>query len=235
MALTASANVKLGGYGLWDKESSSYVNPDGSVEDRAAYLFPVGQTLAAGQTLRVHFGATPSPLPATPANSVDLWTGEPGFLQATGDFVELASLSRSSLSCVVTPGGSCRPAQQLSISSSPVGVTARTTPGSVSVNWGAPIARGGSPITGYTATAFDAPIGGSPLASCAAGGADRSCSFPASVGTKYYVEVAAQNAQGTSGPSWRVSGRASYRARRSRVGVGLGHPGRRERLLDAGG
>ena len=52
----------------------------------------------------------------------------------------------------------------------PVGVTARTTPSSVSVNWGAPISRGGTAITQYTATAFDAPIGGSPIASCTAGG-----------------------------------------------------------------
>ncbi len=201
--LTAAADVRLGGYGLWDKESSSYVN-GGSVEDRAAYLFPMNQRLAAGQKLRVHFGATPSPLPTPPANSTDLWTGESSFIAPSGDFVELASLSRSSLDCEITPGGSCRPAQQLSISSSPVGVTARTTPSSVTVNWGAPISRGGSPITGYTATAFNAPIGGSPIASCTAGGGDRSCSFAGGIGGKYYVEVQAHNAQGTSGPSWRV-------------------------------
>ena len=55
--LTAAADVRLGGYGLWDKESSSYVN-GGSVEDRAAYLFPMNQRLAAGteaaRALRSH-------------------------------------------------------------------------------------------------------------------------------------------------------------------------------------
>ncbi len=201
--LTASADTKLGGYGFWDKESSSYVN-GGSIEDRAAYLFPMDQTLAAGQKLRVRFGAVPSPLPATSTNTTDLWTGQSGFLAPSGDFVELASLSRSSLDCKVTAGGSCRPAQQLSIASSPVGVTARTSPSSVAVYWGAPISRGGSPITGYRATAFDASIGGNAIASCTAGGGERSCSFGAGVGPKYYVEVVAHNAQGTSGPSWRV-------------------------------
>ena len=105
--------------GLWDKESSSYDN-GGSIEDRAAYLFAMDQTLAAGSKLRVHFGGA-NPLPAAPGDGTDLWTATTPFVQATGDFVELANLSRSSLDCEVTPGGSCRAAQQLSISSSPRG------------------------------------------------------------------------------------------------------------------
>ena len=47
----------------------------GSSEDRAAYLFPPEQKMPPGQTLRVHFGAIPNPLPAMPAGTTDLWTG----------------------------------------------------------------------------------------------------------------------------------------------------------------
>ena len=83
-------------------------------------------------------------------------------------------------------------------------MTARSTPSEVTVSWGAPISRGGTAITGYTATAYDAPIGGNPIASCSTDGSARSCNFPASIGTQYHVEVVAHNAQGTSGASWRV-------------------------------
>jgi hypothetical protein len=90
------------------------------------------------------------------------------------------------------------------VSSSPVGVTARSTSSSVTVNWGAPISTGGRAISSYRATAFDAPVGGSAIGGCSSGGAGRSCTFPAAVGRTYFVEVTATNAQGQSGPSWRV-------------------------------
>jgi hypothetical protein len=200
--------VRLGGYGFWNSASSNYLNGS-SREDRAAYLFPAGQTIPPGQKLRVFTGLQPATLPVIPAGTTPIWTGGGQYIGGTGvtstpDYVELANLSRAQIACSPVAGGTCRGSRPVSISSSPVGVTARTTPSSVTVNWGAPISVGGTAITQYTATAFNAPIGGSPVASCTAGGGERSCSFPGGIGGKYYVEVVAHNSQGISGPSWRV-------------------------------
>ena len=203
LANTSGSTVRLGGYGFWNTASSAHVN-GGSTEDWAAYLFPADTTLAAGRKLRVHFGGGATPPQGTPDGVTRMWTTDSAFIGLTNDYVELANLTRAQVSCVPTPGGTCRGTKQQSISSPPVGVTARTTASSVAVAWGAPISTGGSPITGYTATAFDAPIGGNPISSCSGGGADRTCSFPGGIGSKYFVEVTASNALGTSGPSWRV-------------------------------
>ena len=65
---TSGSTAKLGGYGFWNTASSNYLN-GADREDRAAYLFPADATLAAGQTLRVHFGDQPGtadPIPPTP-------------------------------------------------------------------------------------------------------------------------------------------------------------------------
>lgn len=201
---TSDRPLRVGGYGLWDAQSSRYQN-GGRIENRAAYLFPMDTRIAPGQTLRVQLTAEPPPvLPADPGGLTRLWSGRDGFVGATSDFVEVASLTGSQVACTATPGGSCRAARPVSAASPPVGVTARTTSRSVTVAWGAPISSGGTPITGYTATAFDSPAGGRAIRSCRTSGAGRSCTFPAGVGTRYYVEVVASNAQGPSGPSWRV-------------------------------
>lgn len=198
---TSTATVRLGGYGLWDRYSANE-----SSTDSARYLFPAEATLGAGRSLLVHFGTAPTTKPAAPSGSAWLWTGEGTFINSdtAGDFVELGNLNKALVDCETTGTATCRDAQQVSVSSSPVGLTALASASSVTVNWGAPISRGGTPITGYTATAFDAPIGGTVIARCTAGGAARSCSFPGSMGRAYFVEVVARNAQGTSGPSWRV-------------------------------
>jgi endonuclease YncB( thermonuclease family) len=201
---TSEQTLQLGGYGLWDAMSSRFPN-GGSLENRAAYLFPTGTSVAPGQTLRVQLVTARPPVPpADTTNLKRLWTGMDGFVGTTADFVEVANLNGAQVTCTATPGGSCRAAKPVSISSSPVGVTARTTPSSVTVNWGAPISRGGTAITGYTATAFDAPVGGNTIGGCSTDGTSRSCSFPGGIGTRYYVEVTATNVQGVSGPSWRV-------------------------------
>jgi hypothetical protein len=65
------------------------------------------------------------------------------------------------------------------------------------------VSRGGTPITGYTATAFSSPNPGegSVLGQCSTDGNGRACSFQGSIGTRYYTEVVASNAVGSSGPS----------------------------------
>lgn len=118
-----------------------------------------------------------------------------------GDRVELANLNRAMLDCRAYGDTSCRGVGGTAAATPPVGVTARTSPTSVTVNWGASISRGGTPITGYTATAFAQPNGGAPIGTCTASGAERACAFPGSIGTTYYLEVVAHNAVGTSAPS----------------------------------
>ena len=195
---TTGAAVDLGGYGFWDLDSS------GGTTDNHAYLFPASEQLAGGETLRVHFGATVTQ--PSPSSVRLLETGRPGFLNAANDYVELASLNRSQVACLASGSALCRSTQQTSLSTPPVGVTARTSRDAVTVSWGGPISKGGTPITGYTATAWNAPIGGSQIASCTAGGspAGGTCSFPGALGVTHYVDVVASNAVGASGPSWRV-------------------------------
>ena len=195
---TTGQPVRLGGYGLWDLYSAT----SGS-SDSARYLFPPEQAIAANGTLLVHFGSAPPTKPTAQAGRPWLWTGTDTFINSTGDFVELAHLNRAQVDCTTTPGGTCRAARQESVASAPLGITAQASATRVTVTWGAPISRGGTRITGYTATAYSKPVGGSVLATCSTAGA-LSCSFPGRIGRTYYAEVVARNAQGTSGPSWRV-------------------------------
>jgi titin len=200
---TSAGVARLGGYGLWNAASSRFSN-NGSLENRAAFLFAPTESLGAGQTLRVYFSSAPSSDVQIAGISRTVFAGAALTLVADSDFVELANLNGAQIACRSKSGTSCARAQTTSVPSSPVGVTARSAASDVTVAWGAPISRGGLTISGYTATAYDAPVGGNPIASCSAGGGDRSCSFPATMGRAYFVDVTATNTQGTSGPSWRV-------------------------------
>jgi fibronectin type 3 domain-containing protein len=200
---TSASTARLGGYGLWNAQSSRFDN-NGRLENRAAFLFDAAETLGAGQTLRVYFASAPPSVGQTGGGVKSIFAGANLALNTDSDFVELANLNGAQIACRSKAGSSCVRAQVASVPSSPVGVTARSTASDVTVTWGAPISRGGLAIAGYSATAYDAPVGGNIIASCAAGGADRSCSFPATLGSAYYVDVVATNAQGSSGPSWRV-------------------------------
>ena len=173
---TTGSVVKLGGYALWNK-----VVRDGKY-DSPRHIFGKDQTLPAGGTLLV----------------------PTAFLDPASDRIEFANLNKALVDCQAWGGQTCRSATPTALPSSPVGITALTTPSTVTVNWGAPISQGGTPVTGYLATAFDAATGGSAIGSCAAGGDQRTCTFPGTVGTTYFVEVQARNAIGTSAPSWRV-------------------------------
>jgi endonuclease YncB( thermonuclease family) len=206
---TSGSVARLGGYGLWNAKSSRYEVKDNlgnvtSLENRAAFLFDPAEALAAGQTLRVYFAAAP-PSVTQPGGGVKrIFAGADLTLNSDSDFVELANLNGAQIACRSKTGTSCVKAQVTSVPSSPVGVTARSTASDVTVTWGAPISRGGLAISGYSATAYDAPVGGNAVATCSASGGDRSCAFAGSMGRSYFVDVVAINAQGTSGPSWRV-------------------------------
>lgn len=78
----------------------------------------------------------------------------------------------------------------------PTMVTASVAKSSTVLSWAAPASNGGVPVTGYTATLYDAPTGGSPIASCTTTGA-RTCSVTGLTnGTTSYAGVVAANEAG---------------------------------------
>ncbi|MGB8022236.1 MAG: fibronectin type III domain-containing protein [Candidatus Nanopelagicales bacterium] len=189
----SDSTVRLDGYAIYDAQARSgkYDSPD--------LVFPPNVTIPAGGTRRILTGSDLTPKSSRPDNPV--FTGADNFLTNSGDRVELAGLNKALVTCRAYGGVSCAGQAAASTPTQPVGVTARTTPTSVTIQWGAPISRGGKPITAYTATAFSATNAGTILGTCRTDGAGRSCSFPGRVGTKYYAEVVATNAVGQSAPS----------------------------------
>lgn len=192
----SSSALDLTGYGLWDKDARP--GTDGDI-DTPDYVFPRGTTIAAGETLSVRSG---SPTELSPSSATLHYTGKSALFTEAGDRVELSSMNKALVDCQAWGSVTCRPARAVSISTQPVGVTARISDGNLTVNWGAPISRGGTAITGYTATAFDAANGGNPIGSCSTGGEARSCAISGlALGGSFYAEVVAQNSVGVSAPS----------------------------------
>ena len=88
------------------------------------------------------------------------------------------------------------------VPSAPSSVVVTLSGSNLKVTWTGSAVNGGSAITGYTATAFTAPSGGSPIRACSTNGRTLGCTLsglPRS--TTVYVEVVARNAVGSSAPS----------------------------------
>ena len=189
---TTSSAIDLTGYALWDKDPRI-------TTDTPDHVFPRGTVVPANGTLRVRSGP---PTTLEPASATLHYTGRATLFTQAGDRIELANLNKAPVACTSWGGVTCRGQQPVSTSTQPVGVTARTTASSMTVAWGAPISRGGTAITGYTATAFDAPNGGNVVGACSTGGTARACTISGlALGGRYYAEVVATNAVGTSAPS----------------------------------
>ena len=85
----------------------------------------------------------------------------------------------------------------------PTGITVTRGSGQAVVSWTAPAANG-SPITGYTATAYTSNGGNTVAARCTASAT--TCTMTGLTnGTTYYVSVTATNAVGTSAASARTA------------------------------
>jgi endonuclease YncB( thermonuclease family) len=185
-------SIDLTGYALWDKD------PRGAT-DTPDYVFPRGTVVPASSTLRVRSGSATT---AEPASATLHYTGTSAKFLPAGDRIELANLNKAPVSCTAWGGVSCVGQRPTTVSTQPVGVTARTTANAMTVNWGAPVSRGGTTIRGYTATAYDAPNGGNAIGSCSAGGTDRSCTIGGLFnGGRYFADVVATNDVGVSAAS----------------------------------
>jgi subtilisin family serine protease len=94
------------------------------------------------------------------------------------------------------------------VPSAPSGVTVALSRSNLKVTWIGSAANGGSVITGYTATAFTTPSGGSVVSTCSANARALSCTLSRLPrNTTVFVEVVARNSVGSSAPSApRVSG-----------------------------
>ena len=164
------------------------------------------QTLARGETLRVHFGTTVTQ-PSPPAVTTT-WDGRQrrssssdGRLRRTGQ-PEPGRRSRAS----PAPGGTCRGTQQTSISTPPVGVTARTTAVRRHCLLGRARSRGAARRSPGTPRPRTTPrSAATPIASCTAGGAERHLLLPRWASAPSTTSRSSPaTPSGTSGPSWRV-------------------------------
>jgi hypothetical protein len=82
--------------------------------------------------------------------------------------------------------------------SAPGSVTLTPGNGRLTATWPAPIGTGGSPVTGYTASAYTAASGGTAVRSCTSTAVARRCDLTGLAnGTRYYVDVRSANAAGT--------------------------------------
>lgn len=84
----------------------------------------------------------------------------------------------------------------------------------ISVSWSAPSSDGGSPITNYVAEAYSAASGGSPVDTCNPSTvASMRCVLEGLTnGTTYFVQVSAQNIEGTGPSTTRQSAQPGGRA-----------------------
>ena len=147
------------------------------------------------------------PRPAGPTSQY-VFAGAESRLTADGDFVELANLNGSQVACR-QPGGDL-PCSEPQVDLRAVLAGRRHRPDDrrpTSRSRGAPRSRGvARPITGYTATAYDAPIGGNAIAVLHRR-RRRPSPAPSRRGIGAQVLRRGRGAatpQGTSGPSWRV-------------------------------
>lgn len=95
----------------------------------------------------------------------------------------------------------------IALPSAPTSVTATGDTDSITIAWSAPATDGGSAITAYTATLYDAASGGSAVNTCTpASLTSLRCTISSlTSGTTYYASVVATNVNGTGPASSRLA------------------------------
>ena len=147
-----------------------------------------------------HMGTTPEDAAATGFDVVssegDTSTSVPATVavQDGGVGIDVADLGYSMHHIDVYSRPSSAPAG-VTVPSAPRDVQATAADGAVQVDWTAPTADGGSPVTGYTVRAFAMADGGAIAGRCSA--TTTSCTIDGLVnGTSYYLAASASNAFG---------------------------------------
>lgn len=129
-----------------------------------------------------------------------------GLKPGTEYFVDVAAFNSVGNSPASSPRVKVITPTLLKAPGAPTAITAApnaTSASSIAVTWAAPTSDGGSPITGYTASASTAPTSTSPDGTCKTASASAtSCVIEGlKPGTDYFVDVAATNPVGNSSAS----------------------------------
>ena len=131
----------------------------------------------------------------TPCTTATLTCDITGLTAGTAVYVEVTATNAVGAGPASTPRVAGTPFGV--VSSAPQTVSVTAAPAAAVVAWTAPASNGGTPVLGYTVTAYTAASGGTVAGTCTTTALTCRIS-PLTAGTTYYVEVVATNAAGNS-------------------------------------
>ena len=191
---SATSAALLDGYALYDKDArdGKYDSPD--------FIFPAGTRIPAGGTLRVLTGSDLTPDSAAP--DTPMFTKGANFLDDTGDRVELSAPDQGARGLHDDLAGR----MQRQVRPDHADATRRRHgadhTGSVTIQWGAPISRGGNRdrrVHRHSVRLAERRSGTGHLQHERIGSSNAASLAPSAF--RYFAEVVAKNAQGASAPS----------------------------------
>lgn len=121
-----------------------------------------------------------------------------GLTNGTTYYVDVVATNAVGTGTASAPRIAVKP---ITVASAPTSVKATAKAGAVTATWSKPSSNGGTAVTGYVARAWSTSTGGSSTASTCST-ASTSCTLRGlKKGTRYYVDIVALNAAGTSAAS----------------------------------